>query len=265
MERVYDDLIDKGLGKIATIGPKGRLFARYDKRRQGRKTEDIKDLDGRIFAILVNGEKVSPEIQRICNKLQFYVPKENLVVLEGDGNPRKLGRYAASKEDIFNAFDYVRKNAEPTDRLFFYMMRHGDIKDGIPLIKLYSEIMDADEFEIMAKDLPVNYGVFHFTQCSGGGFAERIGKGRYIGISNCSKYEDSLNFSRSSNQDLKMDFVSEIFKPGISINDAFDNVVLKTTGLLERIALKALTEFKAQTPQLFYENADPSKLHFYGR
>ena len=118
--------------------------------------------------------------------------------------------------------------------------------------------------------LPFNFGVFCFSGCNTGGFAERMGYERNIGISPVSRKEVAEgtvdNFHEAIfgswdpflNQGRGSGFTYELFplilKRGAGIESVFDYAVKEHTGLFNR------TTDTKETPQLRWQNADPSKL-----
>nr|MBA4404867.1 hypothetical protein [Nanoarchaeum sp.] len=101
----------------------------------------------------------------------------------------------ASKEAIEMLFEHMAKKVDSEDLLFVYTTDHGGrisinekVNGETKKIKIsYLEILGGYLLETeMARylsEVHPNIGVLVFDQCYSGGFAERTGRGNYIGIS----------------------------------------------------------------------------------
>jgi hypothetical protein len=148
------------------------------------------------------------------------------------------------------------------------MTNHGSLVNGRCNIKTYDGLIWEKEFEEIMRDLPVNFGLFYFAQCHAGGFAERMGYGRNIGMSNASRNEKSIGLWK---RDIGVYFTYNLF-PGIlykSIETAFDRAVFLETGILKKLSTVKPTDYDYPilsrhsiiTPQLRWQNANPLKLN----
>ena len=251
-----------------------RVETKFDKVQQAEPTEVVSNLDGSLYAVLFNANEGphSHDLRFVYHSLiDAGVSDADISVLEGDG--RTQNRFVdkpATARNLDSVVDSIRQKASPNDRLLVYITNHGNLVNGQCNVEAYYETIWEKDFEQMMQDLPTNFGLFYFAQCHSGGFAERMGYGRNIGMSNADREGES--FGRDY-QNVGAYFTHFLFPnilvPGKTIETAFDEAVFENTstkrllheegrkeGLLYPIGGKAI-----EIPQLRWQNADPSKLY----
>ena len=250
---------------------KGRFWTRYDKVQQAEPTEVVSNLDGSLYAVLFNANEGlhSHDLRLVYHSLiDAGVSDTDISVLEGDG--RTQNRFvdkAATTRGLDPVVDSIRQKATSNDRLLVYVTNHGKLVNGQCNVEAYDGTIWEKDFEQMMQDLPTNFGLFYFAQCYSGGFTERMGYGRNIGMSNAGKEEKSWG---SFPENIANYFTHLLFPQilkGFTIEDVYDGAVRKDTGILQRInPIKPLEvnypsiKF-SETPQLRWQNADPSQLY----
>ena len=126
------------------------------------------------------------------------VPHDNIYYI-GSSTNVNCRAYSPSKEGFATACKELSKLVTTDDVLFYYNTNHGDRKQiakgfwqsVISLSKTNS--LNESELEAMISSIRPKYGVLCFPQCYGGGFAERLGKGYFIGISESKRSEPSYS------------------------------------------------------------------------
>jgi len=256
---------------------------RCDKIQQAEQTEIVQNLDGELYAVLFNANdgSHSNDIRRVYYSLMDAGASDsNILVLEGDGSTRnRFVDGPATIKSLDEAFDLIRQTAKPNDRLLSYVTNHGNIAYGQSYFNAHDGTIWEGDFEKITSNLPVNLGLFYFAQCNSGGFAERMGYGRNIGMSSASREENShggLAINRATKEEIKSRSVGnyfsqflfpEIMGKGKTIESAFDEAVFEDTSdeRLNGIGRKEGFMYNdgslgLETPQLRWQNADPSKL-----
>ena len=263
---------------------KTKFWTRHEKVQQAEPTEDVSNLDGRLHAVLFNAIKgrFSIELANVYDALIYAGASDSdISILQDDGKPaiiRSSGtqnRFVdgpATLGGLESAVDSIRQRANSNDRLFVYVTNEGNLVNFQSLVKSCNGSISEKQFEQIMQDLPVNFGLFYFTQCFGGGFAERMGYGRNIGMSIASRNETSRASGDSSVGNYftyrLLDFIA---KPGVTIGSAFDSTVnntyCETCRKIFEIdngdpfwMLPPMTPLQ-EVPQLRWQNADPSQLY----
>jgi len=143
------------------------------------------------YGILFSGNTDSryrENLSLVYNTLvQEGFDKNNIFVLDYDGHQDDK-KYpvdgAATKDNLQKTLEEIRKGLDNQDIFFMYTTDHGGREDGESNISLpNSEELKESELQDYLKGFNPNYGVLVFDQCYSGGFAERLGKGRFIAIS----------------------------------------------------------------------------------
>lgn len=242
----------------------GRFWTKYDKVQQAEPTEVVSNLDGSLYAVLFNANegRHSNDLRLVYHSLiDVGVSDQNISILEGEG--RTQNRFVdkpATIRGLESAVDSIRQKANPNDRLLIHVTNEGYLVNGQCTFKAYDGTISEKDFEEMVQDLPVNFGLFYFAQCHSGGFAERMGYGRNIGMSNT----DKEGFSYGQ-RDLGADFTHFLFPTilrAIPIEESFDYAVKADTAFLKRQKRRWKDKKdKGETPQLRWQNADPSQLY----
>ncbi len=246
---------------------KGRIWTRYDKVQQAKPTEVVSNLDGSLYAILFNANEGphSHDLKLVYHSLiDAGVSDADISVLEGDGmTQNRFVNKSATARNLNSVVDSIRQKATPNDRLLVYVTNNGNLVNGQCNVKVYDGTIWEKDFEQMMQDLPANFGLFYFAQCYSGGFAERMGYGKNIGMSNASRQEVSWgNFDKNVANIFTHHLFPRILE-GDTIEEAFDYAVRKDTSLIRRkflIDASAVT-LSTVTPQLRWQNADPSQLY----
>lgn len=238
---------------------KGRFWTKYDKVQQAESTETVSNLDGSLYVIMFNSHegRHSNDIREVYHHLiNRGVSDTDISVLEGDGRTRnRFVDKSATIRNLDSVVDSIRQKATPDDRLLVYITNHGNISNGQCYVSAYDDTIWEKDFEQMMQDLPVNFGLFYFAQCYSGGFAERMGYGRNIGMSNASRDEQSAG-SILKGACFTPYLFSRVLKEGVTIEGAFDSAVIRDTHLLSHSRLTI-----GETPQLRWQNANPSELY----
>lgn len=242
-----------------------------DKIQQAEQTESVQNLEGELYAVLFNANTGADSYDlahAYYDLTDAGVPKANIISLEAEGRGRnRFIDDSATRQNLELAFDIVRKSAGPNDRLFSYVTNHGTLHNGKCYFNTYDGKISERDFEKMTADLPINFGLFYFAQCFSGGFAERMGYGRNIGMSNVSREENAYGRELWPGAYFTQFLFPGITEKGKTIETAFNEAVFEDTsdervngigkkdGLLYPVGGIAL-----ETPQLRWQNADPSKL-----
>lgn len=252
---------------------KGRIWTRYDKVQQAELTEVVSNLDGSLYAVLFNSGEYKNDSKDI--RLAYHslidsgVGDNHIQVLEGDGNTEnKFVDDSATVANLESAIDSVRRIAQPTDRLFLFITNHGNLVNGQSNFSTYDGKIWESDFEKMIQDLPINFGLFYFAQCHSGGFAERVGYGRNIGMSNVSKEEKAhgtkyglFGIMKPRGACFSYYIFPQILKRKITIENAFERAVRKNTSKFRFLTEPLNYNITIETPQLRWQNADPSQLY----
>ena len=249
---------------------KKKLFTNSDKIEQEHPTQVINNLDGELYAILFKGP--FPEFYNdfglvYDSLLNSRVPDSNIILLDSCVN-RNRG-YPATLEGIEDAVNSLREKVKTNDRFFFHTITHGDYRNKQAYFCGENSKIFEKDFEKIMQDLPFNFSLFYFAQCYSGPFAERMGYGSNIGMSNAAKRKSvsKRDFQKWSSNDF---FTKHLFpgllKKGKTIEHGFDDASWKMHNLpyflLGLIYPPSILPNPAwQKPQLRWQNADPSKLH----
>ncbi|GEM_PF-3388948 len=275
----------------------GRFLTRYDKVQQAEPTAAVENREGYLYAVLFNAVQgqFSLDLEFVYRSLiSAGVPSSNISALEGDG--RTTNRFVdkpATMRSLDDVVDSIRKKASPNDRLLVYVANHGVLENGQCGVLAYDGVIWEKEFEQLMQDLPVNFGLFYFAQCFSGGFSERMGYGRNICMSNANRtgfgykssqsvYLGNSQYRYNSSRGRVAAFFTHFLFPNIlnpakSVEEAFDEAVYEDTSIKRRIGIgrrhgdhHIWSEvsgiwLERETPQLRWQNADPSQLHLgYG-
>lgn len=234
---------------------KGRFWTRYDKVQQKESVGEVSNLDGSLYAILFNAVegRHTAGIAHVYNSLiDRYTSRENIFIMQEWGEKDIM---RASAWHLKYVVDSIKERANKNDRLLVYLTNHGHIHNGHCFVRTTDGEMSEKEFEKIMQDLPVNFALFYFSQCHAGGFAERMGYGRNIGIANVAREENAVSNYFSGNSFTNSLF-PRILEEGVSIENAFDSAVLQSTFLSPNRILHG-----PETPQLRWQDADPSQLY----
>jgi len=248
---------------------KGRLWTRYNKIQQAEPTERVSNLDGSLYAVLFNANQGihSRNLALVYHSLiDAGVSDANISVLEGEGITQNIFvDKPATIKSLDSVVDSIRQKATPNDRLLVYVTNYGSIVNGQCKVEAYGGTIWEKDFEQIMQNLPINFGLFYFGQCSSKGFAERMGYGRNIGISNVLREEEALGqrgtgLVKSIGSHFTHYLFPKILKKGITIEQGFDSAVKKTS--IFRFLLDPINHnLSDEIPQLRWQNADPSQLY----
>ena len=231
-----------------------REKTKFDKVQQAESTEVVSNLDGSLYAVLFNANEGphSHDLRLVYHSLiDTGVSDANISVLEGDGTTQnRFVDKPATTKNLDSVVDSIRQKVTPNDRLLVYLTNHGNLVNGQCNVKAYDGTIWEKDFEKMMQDLPTNFGLFYFAQCYSGGFAERMGYGKNIGISNSNRNGASHGRHQDNIGACFTHFLfPEILKPGITVLDSFEYANSKLCSHCE------------DRPQLRWQNANPSELY----
>jgi len=221
----------------------------------------IKDVPGKLRAVLINGH---PESESLDTSLMWHnlrdrkVPDEDIFILEG--KETKVNTYSntvkfpSTLKCIEDAVGKIKSESTKNDRMFFHVNNHGRLNSkGLSEMNFYGDRINEREFLELVGGIHCNFGLFHFSACYSGGFAEAIGQiNNFIGISGTSRTLPSGYVKGLGCGCFTTPFADLAFKSGENIQNAF----LHAASKIEELGL----EFD-QRPQLFYSDANPFTLH----
>lgn len=255
-----------------------RFWYRYDKVQQGESVENIIDKGGATYAVLIN-TRIGDDIFPFAADLGYAhdcmvksgIPNENIVILEGDDKiSLSKGALPATSKNLEEILESMRSTITEEDTFVFGFFGHSTIQDPWIRFKLpdpevyYSDFLPrtADtstrvikDFSKMLRSIKSNYSVYYFSQCHGGGFAKEVGIGNGIGISSCTRKQDAWGPQREDEGNyFNRPLFQKLFERGVTIESAFEYAAAHYIN-----PVRILT--KIVTPQLFWQNADPSTLY----
>lgn len=248
------------------MATKAKLWA--NKVRQAEPTETVENRAGSIYAVLFNayegkafrGDKLAGaffnDMTLVYNSLiRAGVPTSNISALEGDGQTHhRFVKHPAKLRSLDRVVDSIRQKATADDMLLVFVTNHGNLVNGRCNVNAYRGHIWEEDFQKVMTDLPVNLGVFYFAQCFSGGFAERMGYGRNIGISESGRNEPGI-----ANYDgipFTQNLFPRLLNPKTTISDAFDHAAQRTF-----FEVNIGRHDEIPTPQLRWQNANPSRLY----
>lgn len=252
---------------------KGRFWTRYDNVQQVEPTEVVSNLDGSLYAVLFNSGKFKADSLDI--KLAYHslidsgANDQNIRVLEGCGRTEnRFDDNSATAKNLESAIDSVRQIAQPKDRLLVFITNHGSLVNGQSNFSTYDGLIWEADFEKMIQDLSINFGLFYFAQCHSGGFAERVGYGKNIGMSNVLREETAHGLDQSlcgliapRGAHFNHYIFPQVLRAGVTIERAFNMAVKRNTSRLRFLTQPLNCNIGTETPQLRWQNADPSQLY----
>lgn len=242
---------------------KGRFLTRYDKVQKAEPTEVVSNLNGSLYVVIFNAreDRHSHDVRLVYHSLiDVGISNTNISVLEGDGMTKnRFVDKPATIRSLDSVIDSIRQKANSNDRLLVYVTNHGNYVNGQSCVEAHYGTIWEKYFEQMMQDLPVNFGLFYFAQCHAGGFAERMGYGRNIGMSIVNRTELSHGFYKEGNAFTRHLF-PKILRERVTIEEAFNYATNKNTALWRRATLFLAPPY-TETPQLRWQNADPSQLY----
>ncbi|MGV8162071.1 MAG: hypothetical protein ACP5N2_01915 [Candidatus Nanoarchaeia archaeon] len=268
---------------------KGRFWTRYDKVARNASAKDVNNKIGSLYAVLFNAQ-AGPhheDIAKAFNSLKNAgVSNSNIFYMENKGNLDK-NIYPATAESLDSVISTIKQIATSNDRLLVFTTGYGFLDKGLSTLETHNGKLNEQEYQEILKDLPFNFVVSYSAQNDSRGFAERMSEGKYIGISSVKKGEEAIGtqkhpIKRMVAADEKIEYkftqavnfthflIPELLNPGVTIEQAFDRAVYENTSFL-RVALGIgqhdtlgpmhPVHYGKETPQLIWQNADPSKLY----
>jgi hypothetical protein len=213
-----------------TTSTSSEITYRKNKSLEARlESEPLKNGTHDDFAVLISGmteERHEENINLAYNTLigSGYKP-ENIYILDDDGRSDRNYPVDASaeKSTIKLLFDHLKKRVDNKDSLFVYVTNHGEKEDDQSSILLYGEDVYEKDFEKYLTGIEAKIGILVFDQCYSGGFAKRLGKGKYVAIAACQPDESSKEntFPQAFFKAFK-DTIADINKDGrLSVEEAF--------------------------------------------
>lgn len=241
----------------------GNLWLKYNKTQQKESTEKVTNKSGNLYSILFSSGNDFGCLNDIgyirFHLLKQGIPSSDILMLQYDGDSPNEGVVApATRKGLETTLDMIRQRASSRDRLLFVVSDHGGYVNGQCCFGTHDEPLYEEDFEKIIQDLPVNFAVFYFASCYSGGFAERVGQGRNIGISNSTRKKQGYGFGENVGNLFTRKLFPRLLLPNQTIEKAFDSAILRHTNLPYRIIT---FNYFAETPQLRWQNADPSELY----
>lgn len=207
----------------------------YPQIAEVKKEED----NGKTYALLINGSwndlfhNFSGEIDHIHNSLIKSGMQESEIYIV---SPQKNNN---SKSGLEIAIKDLSEKVKPNDRFLLYVTNHGGkewviLPFGESIIKLGNDTINETQFAEQIERINSNYSVMVFSQCYSGGFAERLGRGNNIALSESRASRTSNGIDKSSYSkyffpallgDLPEAEIERVDKDGnrvISIEEALD-------------------------------------------
>ncbi len=204
---------------------------------------------GQKYAVLISGQTEEKHVKNmeaaygVLLKSGFL--RKNIIVFDAKGNQNRSYpvNAPADAKSIRLCFRYLANQIGPNDLLFVYVTNHGCLderllmpdgdgiiptqqaeKQKIAEIGLFGRYLDELDFVACVDKIKPGVGIFIFTQCYSGGFAERlVGKNR-ITISANEKYAmcDSRAFSKLFFSAFNRKTADSDANGKISIREAFE-------------------------------------------
>jgi len=152
------------------------------------------------YAVLISGDKRPIDIENLA--IAYDILKEldyhsrNIYVLAPEKSSLPSFYKISTKENIKELFDLLFKTIDSRDLLFVYATDHGvqEEVDGkmVSSISLPEDNMNELELEEILSERNTKYTVVLMDICYGGGFAQRLSYGSFVGISSSS--EEQVTF-----------------------------------------------------------------------
>lgn len=230
-----------------------------------RHSAEAAKITGQKYAVLISGqteEKHVKNMEAVCKVLlKSGFLRKNILVFDAKGSqsrPYSVNAPADAKS-IRLCFRYLANQIGPNDLLFVYVTNHGCLderlltpdaggristqyaeKQKIAEIGLFGRYLDELDFAACVDKVKPGVGIFIFTQCYGGGFAERLAGKNRITISANEKDAvcDSRAFSKLFFGAFNRKAADNDANGKISIREAFE-YTLENNNLF-------------QQPQMFY-------------
>lgn len=168
-------------------------------RRLSREVAELREKSEK-YAVMISGESEKRHRENLALAYDVLLEngfrKRNIYILDDKGEKRSAYPVdgLASKGTIKAMFDNLGKRIDSNDLLFVYTTGHGErviFRSEIngkrhdrecSRLKVLGDVSEDDMAEYL-EGVHVGVGVVVSDQCYGGGFAEAVGKGNYIGIS----------------------------------------------------------------------------------
>lgn len=171
------------------------------------KLADGAKITGQKYALLISGQTEKRHIKSV--ELTYktllnrgFSPK-NVIIFDGKGSQgRPYPVHApADAKSIGLGFDYLANEIRPDDLLFVYVTNHGrfDKEKKAAEIGLIGKYLDEFDIAAYANKIHPRIGIFMFTECYGGCFANRLRGENRITLApttdgKCSSYAFSQTF-----------------------------------------------------------------------
>ncbi len=181
--------------KIVTSSSEAKLEERLNSEPEGKN--GLPD----NYAVLISGLTESRHLKNMIlayNTLLYLgFQEQNIYVLDSKGAERLNYKVdgPATKSAIEKVFSHLKSKTDSEDFLFTYVTNHGGRSSGESTIALPGPDVGEETFENFLSGMEVKKGVLVFDQCYGGGFAKRLGKGRFVAVSASHPGENSIDNS----------------------------------------------------------------------
>lgn len=251
---------------------------RNDKHQRTPITKQVQNKKGKKYAILVSayGE------ERFKKNIKFGYESflhagflsENIYVLTGHEDVGDYVRGKATRKNLISTLNKIKTEISLNDVLFLYVTNHGGKKYlffGESKIKLDGKDITVSDLWKEYKEINSNYSVAVFKQCQGGDFANRFGQNNSIGISAAKRGKDSWG----DDHDNQNGFSIQLFE-AIGGRKASGELVNPDLNNDNKVSIEEIFDYASnnnqqtkprwhgigkQTPQLYWQNANPKDLH----
>lgn len=236
-----------------------------------RISQEISEPNGKPdkYGVIISGHTGSRHKENVSLAYQILLEsdfqRENIYILDYKGD--KTAFYPvddnASKRNIENLFCHLEGKIDSQDLLFVYFTDHGgritkteningkDTSIELSYLSIPGDNLLETEMADYLSQIYPKAGILFFDQCYSGGFAERVGKENYIGISasEADKSSRSNTFPQSFFTSYRDDESDTNNDGKVSTMEAFNYAVKKDV----------FSQNNEQKPQIFSE-IDPDKI-----
>ncbi|MBI4836780.1 MAG: hypothetical protein HY813_00015 [Candidatus Portnoybacteria bacterium] len=220
---------------------------------------------GQKYAALISGQTEERHVKNIETAYNVLLKsgflRKNIIIFDATGNQNRSYpvNAPADAKSIRLCFRYLANKIGPNDLLFVYVTDHGRLderllipdtcgtilsqhpkKQKIAEIGLFGRYLDEFDFSACVDKIKPGAGIFVFTQCYGGGFAERLAGKNRITISANEKDAvcDGRAFSKLFFSAFSRETADKDADGKISISEAFEYTLENNNSF--------------QQPQMFY-------------
>tara|TARA_Y100000310_G_scaffold330673_1_gene402729 strand:+ start:3067 stop:3924 length:858 start_codon:yes stop_codon:yes gene_type:complete len=249
--------------------------SRGEKHQKTPVTREIENSEGKKYALLVNaGEYFKNRVKFAYASLRRAgFSDDSITVLESVKNPESYVDGKADYETLKTTLNRLKKEIKPNDTFLLYTTNHGkrrNIVSGESELFLEGRTISASQLKELYQGLNPNYTFAIFSQCHGQGFAAQFGEDNLVSMSAAGRGKAS--FKEKYNPE---GFDFQIFSAiggetpeGKKVNpDVNDDGKVSIDEIFEYNAQNNLNTkprligYGKETPQMFWQNANPRNLH----